>query len=196
MPFIEPIDDESAGAEAAALLAEAREQQGFVPNYARAFAHQPAIYAAWRQLVGALTRALDPRLYELATLAAACELRSTYCALAHGKVLADRFLPPETVAGAARDHHDADLDELDVSVMDLAAKVARDATSVTEDDVDRLRRHGLSDADVVAVVAAAAARSFFAKTLDALGVGADALYAELDPDLRDALVFARPIATA
>jgi alkylhydroperoxidase family enzyme len=33
--------------------------------------------------------AMDPRRYELATLAAALELRSSYCALAHGKVLAD-----------------------------------------------------------------------------------------------------------
>ena len=193
MTFIEPVTDD-AEAEAAALLATVREQQGHVPNYARAFAHQPEIYDAWRGLVGALTRALDPRLYELATLAAACELKSTYCALAHGAVLADRFLPPETVAAAARDHHDAGLDELSVAVMDLAAKVARDATSVTAEDVERLRGLGLSDADVVAVVSAAAARCFFSKALDALGVEADAHFAELGPELRQALVLGRPIA--
>jgi hypothetical protein len=43
-------------------------------------------------------------------------------------------------------------------------------------------------------VLAAAARSFFSKTLDALGVEPDASYAELDPALRDALTVGRPLA--
>jgi hypothetical protein len=46
------------------------------------------------------------------------------------------------------------------------------------------------------VVLAAAARCFFSKTLDALGVRADASYSELAPDLREALVVGRPIADA
>jgi hypothetical protein len=64
---------------------------------------------------------------------------------------------------------------------------------VTQEDVDRLRGLGLSDADIFDVVAAAAARCFYSKTLDALGAQADAVYAELEPGLRDALVVGRPI---
>jgi hypothetical protein len=44
------------------------------------------------------------------------------------------------------------------------------------------------------VVLAAAARCFFSKTLDALGVLPDARYRELEPELREALVVGRPIA--
>ena len=44
------------------------------------------------------------------------------------------------------------------------------------------------------VAAAAAARCFFSKTLDALGAQADPVFAELDPELRDALTVGRPIA--
>ena len=44
------------------------------------------------------------------------------------------------------------------------------------------------------VVLTAAARCFFSKTLDALGVRADASYHELDQELRDVLVVGRPIA--
>jgi hypothetical protein len=44
------------------------------------------------------------------------------------------------------------------------------------------------------VVAAAAARCFFSKTLDALGALGDPGYAELDPELRQALTLGRPIA--
>jgi hypothetical protein len=44
------------------------------------------------------------------------------------------------------------------------------------------------------IVLAAAARCFFSKTLDALGVLPDASFRELEPELREALVVGRPIA--
>ncbi len=46
------------------------------------------------------------------------------------------------------------------------------------------------------VVLAAAARCFFSKTLDGLGVLPDASFRDLDPELREALVVGRPIADA
>jgi uncharacterized peroxidase-related enzyme len=136
---------------------------------------------------------MDTRRYELVTLAAARRLRSTYCMLAHGRLLAERFLDPEVVRALAHDHRAAGLDAVDVAVMDLAVKVVDDATSVSQEDVDRLRGLGLSDGDIFDVVAAAAARCFHSKMLDALGAQADAVYAELEPGLRDALVVGRPI---
>ncbi|MFL5864363.1 MAG: hypothetical protein ACJ780_26930 [Solirubrobacteraceae bacterium] len=78
--------------------------------------------------------------------------------------------------------------------MDLAVKVAEDATSIQQADIDELRSVWLSDADILDVVLAAAARCFFSKTLDALGVEPDAKYAELDSALRDALTVGRAIA--
>ncbi len=109
---------------------------------------------------------MDERRYELATLAAARRLRSSYCSLAHGKVLADRFYAPVEVAGIARGDVSA-LDQVDIAVMELAEKIVADATSVTAADIERLRELGLSDDEIVDVALAAAARCFFSKTLDA-----------------------------
>jgi alkylhydroperoxidase family enzyme len=78
--------------------------------------------------------------------------------------------------------------------MELADKVADDAASVTETDIERLRSFGLTDPEIFDVVAAAAARCFFSKVLDGLGVEPDARYADLDPDLRGALTVGRSIA--
>lgn len=164
-----------------------------VPNHGAAFGHRPAIYAAWQQLNGAIKESMDLRRYELATLAAARRLRSSYCMLAHGGVLAEQFFEPGQLRDVALDHRSAGLEPVDVAVMDLADKVVADATSVTQEDVDRLRAFGLSDADIVSVVAAAAARCFFSKALDALGVQPDAGYASVEPELREALVVGRPI---
>lgn len=49
--------------------------------------------------------------------------------------------------------------------------------------------------EITDVILAASARCFFSKALDALGVRPDASYGALDPQLRDALVVGRPIAS-
>jgi len=163
-------------------------------NFEVAFAERPDVYAAWVELNGAIKGSMDLRRYELATLAAARRLRSSYCCLAHGSVLAQRFGEP--VREIALDHRAAGLDEVDVAVMDLAERVVEDATSIGDDDLRPLRSLGLSEAEIMDVVLAASARCFFSKTLDALGVLPDASYAALDPGVREALVVGRPIAEA
>jgi alkylhydroperoxidase family enzyme len=163
-------------------------------NLDRAFAERPEVYAAWAQLNGAIKAGMDLRRYELATLAAARRLRSSYCCLAHGTVLLERF--DEPLLEIALDHRAAGLDEVDVAVMDLAERVVDDATSIGDADLQRLRELGLSETEIMDVVLAAAARCFFSKTLDSLGVLPDASYRRLAPELRDALVVGRPIADA
>jgi uncharacterized peroxidase-related enzyme len=192
LPFIETIDEDAADGTLAELYAGARESEGYVPNTLRVFSLRPEVWTAWVQLKNTIAGGMDARRYELATLAAARELRSSYCSLAHGKILAERFLDPQTVSELAGGGA-AGLDEAETAIMDFAAKVARDACSVTEDDVQRLRDAGLTDRDIFDVTVAASARCFFSKTLDAVGALPDAEFAELDPGLRDALTVGRPI---
>ena len=194
MTFIEVVPEDEATGATAELYATDREIFGFIPNFTLAFGDRPAVYAAWRQLNGAIKGSMDLRRYELATVAVARRLRSSYCTLAHGSVLIDKFLDPEAVRTLVADGRSAALDDTDAAIMDFAQKVAVDATAVQQADIDRLRSLGLTDADILDVVLAAAARCFFSKTLDALGVQADATYARLSPPVRDALTVGRPIA--
>lgn len=161
-------------------------------NFERAFAERPEVYAAWVQLNGAVKAGMDLRRYELATLAAAQRLRSSYCCLAHGSVLASQFGEP--VRDIVLDRRAAGLDEIDVAVMDLAERVVADATSIGDADLRPLRDLGLTQTEIMDVVLAAAARCFFSKALDALGVLPDAGYRDLEAELREALVVGRPIA--
>ena len=195
MAFIDTVPETEATDEVAEMYETDREALGSLPNFTRAFSSRPAVYASWRQLNGSIKSSMDLRRYELATVAAARQLRSSYCMLAYGSMLLDKFMEPDALQAVVADHRTAGLDEVDVAVMDLAEKVAADATSVTQDDIDTLRAHGLADAEIVDVVLAAAARCFFSKTLDALGVEPDAKYSELEPSLGDALTVGRPIAT-
>ncbi|MDX6512772.1 MAG: hypothetical protein QOE36_2276, partial [Gaiellaceae bacterium] len=144
--------------------------------YERAFTERPEVLAAWVELNGSIKAGMDLRRYELATLAAARRLRSSYCCLAHGTVLRERF--DEPVLAIALAHRTAGLDEVDVAVMDLAERVVDDATSIGDADLQKLRELGLSETEIMDVVLAAAARCFFSKTLDGIGVLPDASYRE------------------
>jgi len=193
LAFIDPIPEDEATGEIAEMYEQDRADRGYVANLTQAFSQGPHVYKAWEGLKSAVTSTMDLRRYELITLAAARRLNSSYCMLAHGNVLLTRFYDADQVRAIAANHHDAGLDEVDVAVMDLADKVAGDATSVTQADVDRLRELGLSDAEIFDVVAAAALRSFFSSMLDALGFQPDRAYTELDAGLLEALVVGRPI---
>lgn len=190
----EPSDDELSEAAAAARAADVA-HRGYVPNYNRVFAHRPEAYAAWTSLAGAIKRSMGVRRYELATLAAALRLRSSYCALAHGQVLAESELDPDVVRDVARGTTDA-LSDVDRAVLRLADRVAAGAADMSPDDLAELRALGVDDAEIFDVVLAAAARCFFSSVLDAVGAEPDAAYAGLEPALRDALTVGRPIARA
>ena len=170
-------------------------QKGYVSNYTKVFGLAPAAYDGWLALNGSVKAGMDLRRYELVTLAVARRLRSSYCSLAHGSVLASNFFGVEEVRRIATDHRDAGLEPIDVSIMDFAEKVATDATSITSSDVDALRGHGLDEREIFQVVLAAAVRCFFSTVLDATGTEPDAQFrANLDPGLQRVLTVGRAIA--
>jgi uncharacterized peroxidase-related enzyme len=192
MAFIEPIPEEDAEGATAEMYAADLDEDGYVANSTKAFGHRPAVFAAWRQLGSTIGGSMDRRRYELATVAAARVLRSSYCSLAHGKVLAEQFLGAERTIALATGTVDA-LDPLDAEIVRFATLVTREPASVTASDMEVLRALGLSDEEILDVVLAAAARCFFSTVLEALGVQADPAYRALDPELRVALTVGRPI---
>src|SRR5262249_58817068 len=90
------------------LQASIRFRPRMKTNNERAFEDRPEAHAAWGQLNGVIKAGMDLRRYELATFAAARRLRSSYCCLAHGTVLLERFGEP--VRHIPLPHHPARLD--------------------------------------------------------------------------------------
>jgi uncharacterized peroxidase-related enzyme len=195
MAFIQIPPDQAGDGQIAELFADDQRRLGFVANYTTLFAHRPRVFAAWEQLKAAVMANMDPRRYELVTLAAARRMGSAYCSLAHGKVLRDRFYDAAVLRRIVTDRRRAGLDPRDVAVMDFAERVTADAGSVTATDVAALRAHGLSDGEILDVALAAALRCFFSKVVDAMGVEPDAVYrTDLEPELREVLTEPRPLA--
>lgn len=193
--FIEAPEEATVGDDVAVWYQQQRDAWGYLPNYAAAFATRPDVAQAWNTLNNAVRGNMERRRFELATIAAARAYRSTYCMAAHCKFLRDICGDESTMRTIAADPSGESLDADDRAVMEFATQVARDASSVTAADVQRLRDHGLGDPEIVDVVFAVAARAFFTKVLDALGVQADVQLGEkFDPEVREQVTVGRPIA--
>ncbi len=193
--FIETVPEADATEPLAEFYRQQRGSWGFLPDFAEAFSTRPEVAAAWNRLNGAIRDGMERRRYEIATIAAARELRSTYCTVAHAGFLRDECDDETTMLALSDDPSGSTLDEVDRAVYLFAGKVARDAASVEQADVDALRAVGLTDADVADVVFAAAARSFFTRVLDGLGARLDLQTAEtFAPDVLAPLVVGRPVA--
>jgi len=195
MPYLQTVPPQESAGEVKALYDADLAAQGYVANYTQAFSLRPEVLRGWQALKDAITAGMEPRLYELATVAAASAIRSSYCSLVHGRILATSYYPAEAVASIAEDTAAETLDAADAAVVRLARKVAAEAEKVTQEDIDELRDLGFSDDDIFSVILAAAARCFFSKVLDATGTLPDAALHEMPDQLRSALTVGRPIAS-
>lgn len=77
----------SASEKTTSMYASAEANYGYLPNMYRAFGHRPEVMESWAALLSSIRGHMSLRRYELVTLAAAKELKSSYCMLAHGSVL-------------------------------------------------------------------------------------------------------------
>src|SRR5262249_28556933 len=101
MPYLQTLPPEDAAGEGQALYGKDLGAQGYVANYTRTFSRRRDVLRAWQALKDAIAAGVDPRVYELATVAAATAIRSSYCSLVHGQILAGSYYPAGTVASIA-----------------------------------------------------------------------------------------------
>jgi uncharacterized peroxidase-related enzyme len=192
MAFIETIAAPDIDDEVRAMYERQQAHYGYVPNYAKVFCYRPEIMQLWAQLLSGIKRHMDKRRFELVTFAAAHALGSTLCSLAHGRALTE-FFPMEDVQAMARGRTPPSLSPAEGEMMVFARKVACDASAVTAGEVERLKGYGFSDAEIFDIAAATAARAFWTKVIESLGVEADAPFRALNSEFRKALTVGRPI---
>jgi len=188
MSYIATIPPDAAHGDVQAMYDRQRAHFGYVPNYAKVFSHRPEVLERWAALLAGIRRRIDARRFELVTLAAAHALRNRYCSLAHAQALGD-IAGVEEILAVLQDTPPGALSETDTAIVKYARKVARDARAVTAEDIEALKAHGLEDAEIFDIAATVAARAFFTRLLDGLGVEADAQLEQLAPPLRQALAW-------
>ncbi len=57
-----------------------------------------------------------------------------------------------------------------MALIDFSEKITLPAYKITQQDIDELRAHRFSDTDVLDIILATAARNFYSKVMDAVGL--------------------------
>ncbi|MCU1406063.1 MAG: carboxymuconolactone decarboxylase family protein [Glaciihabitans sp.] len=169
MAIIHTVPEAEATGHLAELYAEDIEDQGFVAAHTKVIGLNPDSLAAFEQLIRAVALPLGKRRYELVTLAAALGVRSRQCRLAHGRRTLT-FMDEDELVRIAHDYHNAGLSEAEVVMMEFAEKVSGDSSAMTDADSLRLREVGFSDAEIVDIALAAAARNYYSRAVHALAI--------------------------
>jgi uncharacterized peroxidase-related enzyme len=133
-------------------IAQVEEKSGFVPNIFLTLAHRPD---EWRSFFGyhdALmdkeTPALTKADRELIVVATSAESHCLYCVVAHGAIARIRARNPRIADQVATDWRKAELDERQRAILELAVRLSVEPWTVTPEQLDALRGHGLSDDDI------------------------------------------------
>ena len=195
MSYIQTTPPNEADGDVREMYERQQNSWGHVPNYAKSFSHRPEVMARWGRLLAELKRPMDTRRFEMVTFSAAHELRHSPCSLAHGRALTPYFSTAE-IRAIANQEPIKSVTDGEQEMMRFARVVARDASSITQADVQKLKDEGFSDAEVFDIAAVAAGRAFFTKILDAVGSMPDSTFLAIDADLRELLTVGKPIETA
>ena len=118
---------------------------------------------------------------------------STYCSHVFSKQLLADLGSKESILAVRRDFASAGLSERDVEMLRYAETIARDASRVTPQDIERLRAVGFTDVQICDIALCASFRCFVARFFDAVGAGPEAAFIDTDPGFRDAMTVGRAI---
>jgi uncharacterized peroxidase-related enzyme len=185
--FIQSTSEDAAEGKLREIYEGDKKSLGYVPNHARVFSLRPDVLEAWRAFQGSIRKNLRLRRYELVTLAAAMALNCRYCILAHGSILIKSGISVDQLRAILTNFNEAGLERTEVAMMEFAQKIIRNASQITQADVDVLRSFDLEDVEILDITLTATMRSFASKTFDALGAAPDAIYDTLEQQLSDLL---------
>ncbi|MBW8727744.1 MAG: hypothetical protein JF625_21670 [Inquilinus limosus] len=180
--FLQTITEEDAAGKVADSYAADRARLGFVMSATACWTTRPDLLPAWEAFYAQVKAgfSLSPRDWRLITFIAAKQVPSTYCSMVYGRMLVDDLGSRDKVLAVQADFRTAGLGERDTTMLAYAEAVARDASSVTQQDVDALRAVGFRDVQIADIALCAALRCFMARFFDATGAGPEAAF--IDPD--------------
>jgi uncharacterized peroxidase-related enzyme len=93
--------------------------------------------------------------------------------MAHGALLRQHSDDPELASHVMHDFSQADLDPQTKGMLEYAAKLTKNPTSMEKSDVERLRQLGLTDEQILSVVLITCNFNFMTRLADGLGVEVD-----------------------
>lgn len=191
--FLATIDEQDATGRVAEIYAKQKATMGFVMETAKCMTTRPDLLPLYQDFSDQIRAgfSLPMRDWRLITLIAAKHVPSTYCSYVYSQQLIADLGSRDAVLAVQRDFRKAGLPERDVEMLAYAEQVTRDASKITQADIDRLREAGFSDVQISDIALCAAFRAFVSRFFDATGTTPEDVYVDADPEFRGAMTVGR-----
>jgi len=152
------------------------ERFGLVPKIFRAQTLRPDVIEAEADVVRKMLMPEDILSHvqkECIFLVGSAANLNTYCVAAHCEMLRRMGVSMEESDQIAADHHQAELSEADKRLLDFALKLTARPSEFDGEDIELLRRQGLSEEQIIEAVAATGLNNFFNTLQMGLGITPD-----------------------
>jgi uncharacterized peroxidase-related enzyme len=183
--YLKTINAEDASGELAELYQAEIASMGRVMEATQCWSARPDIILPVERLLQQLRDNFSLGLlnFRLITFIAARHVPSSYCSHVYFRTLSGMIGREQTLAVHA-DYRNAGLTEQQVAMLAYAEQITRDASRITQADIDGLRAVGFSDLNIADIALAASFRSFMSRYFDAVGATAEPEFLDPDPAVR------------
>ncbi len=183
--YLKTISDDEAQGEIAELFQSERASMGTVMEATRCWSARPDMLLPIEKLLHQMRDGFSLGLlnFRLITFIAAKHVPSSYCSHVYFRSLSN-MLGREQVLAIHRDYRNAGLSEQQVEMLAYAEQITKDASRITEADIDRLRNVGLSDLNIADIALAASFRNFMSRYFDAVGATVEPQFLDNDPSVQ------------
>ena len=193
--FVQTIAEADATGAVAEVYKAQRTKFGFVMEAVSCMTARPDLLPAYTEFYKKILDgfSLTMREWRLITLVAAKHIPSTYCSHVYSKQLIDHLGSKDAVLAVQRDFRNAGLPEKDVEMLSYAEKITRNASQITQRDIDRLRAVGFTDQQICDIALCTTFRCFVSRFFDAMGAGPEAAFLDSDEAFRTAMTVGKKV---
>ena len=183
--FIKTIAPNEASGDIAALYDAEIASMGQVMQATQCWSARPDMILPIETLLHQMRDGFSLGLlnFRLITFIAAKHIPSSYCSHVYFRALSG-MIGREQALAVQMDYRTAGLSAQQVEMLAYAEQITRDASRITQADIDRLRAIGLSDLNIADIALAAAFRNFMSRYFDAVGASVEADFLDPDPAIR------------
>ena len=174
MTFIKTIPKEEAQSPLKELYQEIEDTIGFkkVPNAFISSSIDPEITRwTWQGVKTIMLRdsSIDRSLKETIALVVSKNNACSYCVGAHNMMLKAIGFDSKKIEELNKDYQSSSLSEKEKAVLDFSLKVTNESYKITEKDHENLKKHGMTEQQILEVISVASLFNFINRFVDALG---------------------------
>ena len=180
--FIKTIGPAEATGDIASLYDAETKSMGRVMQATQCWSARPDIILPVENLLHQIRDGFSLGLldFRLITFIAAQHVPSSYCSHVYFRALSG-MIGREQALAVRRDYRSAGLTDQQTAMLAYTEQITRNASQITEADINSLREVGFTDINIADIALAASFRSFMSRYFDAVGATVESEF--LDDDL-------------